>query len=207
MSYPNEVHRLATIAEIGRSGIFLGAIVLPVWLIFRGAKAWARADTPSTIRRELLLVVFVVYVVGLGAATIFPLSMSSFSGTGSVSLVPGLSTYRCFTHKGDTPAEELIFCFQNLIGNVVLFIPMGLMLPLVSRRFRSIRSFVVAIVAISGAIEVVQFAERFLGTVRSVDIDDVILNLTGACIGYAVIRLLVALRGIGTGERLRESAR
>ena len=206
MSYPNEVHRLATIAEIGRSAILLGAIVLPVWLLFRGATARTKADTPSTIWRELLLVIFVAYMVGLAAATIFPLSMSSFSGTGSVSLVPGLSTYRCFTHKGDTPAEEVIFCFQNLLGNVALFIPMGLMLPLVSRRFRSIRSFVV-VAAISIGIEVVQLAERLLGTIRSVDIDDVILNLIGACIGYAVIRLFIALSGMSTEVRLRESAR
>lgn len=110
--------------------------------------------------------------------------MSSVSGTGSITLIPGVSTYRCFTHKGDTPSEELIFCIRNLLGNIALFVPLGLLIPLTVRKLSSIRSVLAIAMAVSVSIEAVQFAERWMGIVRSVDIDDVVLNLLGAGAGY-----------------------
>ena len=93
-----------------------------------------------------------------------------------------MAPYRCFTR--DTPSEELIFCIRNLLGNIALFVPLGLLIPLTVRKLSSIRSVLEVALAVSVSIEAVQFAERWMGIVRSVDIDDVVLNLPGASAGY-----------------------
>ncbi len=46
------------------------------------------------------------------------------------------------------------------------------------------RALLKSALAVSVGIEAIQYAERWTGIVRSVDIDDVILNLIGACVGY-----------------------
>lgn len=73
----------------------------------------------------------------------------------------------------------------NLFGNVIMFIPLGLFLPLIWRRLRRLwKSFFVSV----GVILLVELAQ--LLTLRgSCDIDDLILNLCGAVIGYALWRL------------------
>lgn len=86
--------------------------------------------------------------------------MSSVSGAGFITLIPGVSTYRCFTHIGDTPSEELIFCIRNLLGNIAMFIPLGLLVPLTFRKLSSIRSVLEVALTVSVSIEAVQFAER-----------------------------------------------
>jgi glycopeptide antibiotics resistance protein len=77
--------------------------------------------------------------------------------------------------------------FRLLIGNIVAFVPLGLLLPLVVRsRARFLVTFGAAL-ALSAGIEAGQFAvSSWLGyAYRSTDVDDVILNVTGALVGYA----------------------
>ena len=91
--------------------------------------------------------------------------------------------------------------FWVLIGNVVAFVPLGVLLPMATRRWSAL--FVIgAGLALSVAIEVGQYAiSSYIGyAYRQADIDDVIANVLGAAIGYL---LFVALMLI----RMRPSAR
>ena len=70
----------------------------------------------------------------------------------------------------------------NLVGNVILFIPLGWFLP---RLWHSMRAFWKVFLVVLGAIilvEVLQFASG-LG---SCDVDDLILNVPAAMLGYAL---------------------
>lgn len=67
----------------------------------------------------------------------------------------------------------------NMIGNILLFLPLGLFLPLVNERFKSLRSIFLFSMAVVIIVEVVQYL-----TGRSADIDDLILNITGMILGY-----------------------
>lgn len=179
------------IAEPMARGLLLASIALPTWIAFRATYRLSKPrQARATLRREILLFVVALYGVVVVAATLLPLPGSAVSGKGSISFFPGLSTYLCFTHKGDTPSEELIFCWRELVGNIALFVPLGVLLPFVSRRAASARSVLMIALAISVSIEAIQFLQRSVGMVRSVDIDDVILNLAGALLGYMVVRLL-----------------
>lgn len=96
----------------------------------------------------------------------------------------------------------------QLVGNVVLFVPLGILLPVFGRPFRRFAATAAAALAVSVGIELVQLAMLLTSVARrSVDVDDVILNVTGACLGYLVWRGARALAHSGEpGDAVPEDA-
>lgn len=74
----------------------------------------------------------------------------------------------------------------NLFGNVVMFIPLGLLLPMVWEKLRSLGKVLLTTAAIITIVEIMQL----FTLVGSCDIDDLILNLIGSALGYGVYRYL-----------------
>ncbi len=77
--------------------------------------------------------------------------------------------------------------FMNIVGNVALFVPMGLYLQIFLKNKKILRS-VALVCAVSVCVEAVQY---LLG-LGSADIDDVILNTLGGLLGVLIYRLLYA---------------
>ena len=75
--------------------------------------------------------------------------------------------------------------FINLVGNVVMFIPLGFFQPYLLESLRKWYKTLLTTVVLILVVEVVQYATG-LG---SCDIDDLILNLAGAWIGYVLWRI------------------
>ena len=72
--------------------------------------------------------------------------------------------------------------FSNFFGNIILFIPLGFLLPWVFPNLRRAWRTLLTVAAVIALVEILQ-----LFTLRGyADIDDLILNLAGAGIGYAV---------------------
>ena len=78
----------------------------------------------------------------------------------------------------------------NIIGNVSLFIPTGIILPILYKRLNSFWKVFLTGAGISLCIEVIQLLLPNSVT----DIDDLILNTAGVIIGYAVFSLVRRLR-------------
>jgi len=74
----------------------------------------------------------------------------------------------------------------NLLGNIAAFVPMGFLLPLVLKKSISFLKAVMFCAVVSIAIEMTQYAFG----VGAADVDDLILNLTGGLLGYAVFTLI-----------------
>lgn len=72
----------------------------------------------------------------------------------------------------------------NLAGNIVMFVPLGFLIPAVWERHRE---FWKSIACAAGIILTVELLQLFT-LVGSCDIDDLILNLIGVVIGYGVFR-------------------
>jgi glycopeptide antibiotics resistance protein len=71
-----------------------------------------------------------------------------------------------------------------LIGNFVGFAPLGFFLPVLFIRQRGFATFIITVVLALICLELVQ-----LLTMRgSFDIDDIILNAVGACLGFWMLR-------------------
>lgn len=81
------------------------------------------------------------------------------------------------------------FGVSQLLGNAVMFVPFGFLAPLRWPRFDSPVGIFSASGAFSIAIETLQFV---LPTGRQSSLTDVIMNVTGAAVGYA---LMVSIRG------------
>lgn len=74
----------------------------------------------------------------------------------------------------------------NLFGNMGVFVPFGLVLPILITRLRSYGRLTLYFVPIVIVLEVSQMVLR----VGSCDVDDLILNVIGVWIGYGMLRLL-----------------
>lgn len=70
---------------------------------------------------------------------------------------------------------------RNIFGNIVLFMPVGILLPM---KFKTMKNSIFAVINIlfNVAIEIIQFLTLY----GSFDIDDIILHLLGAYIAYFV---------------------
>ena len=73
----------------------------------------------------------------------------------------------------------------NLAGNVAVFIPFGVLFPLLLRKFRSL--FHLTLWAVPGILLLETF--QMLLRVGSFDVDDLLLNLVGVWIGYLLLRM------------------
>ena len=77
---------------------------------------------------------------------------------------------------------EYWLCLTNLIGNLFLFIPAGYLLPRIFKKFRPFWRFFLKGLLILLVVELTQLFS-LLGVF---DIDDLILNMAGFCIGYFI---------------------
>jgi glycopeptide antibiotics resistance protein len=73
----------------------------------------------------------------------------------------------------------------NLVGNVAVFIPFGVLFPLLLRKFRSL--FILTLWAVPSILLLEIF--QMLLRVGSFDVDDLLLNLIGVWLGYLLLRM------------------
>ncbi|MDO5520021.1 MAG: VanZ family protein [bacterium] len=85
-------------------------------------------------------------------------------------------------YQEDTINTSIIV--ENLLGNLMLFMPMGVFLPALFKKVKTWGRFVGITLLIIYVIEIAQVLTR----TGSYDIDDVILNLGGACVVFAIVK-------------------
>jgi glycopeptide antibiotics resistance protein len=182
--------------------LVLSSVAVACWVAFRLNRLRA-PGYPLSFRRELVLLIFVVYLAGLATATLSPNRSSRYRAENTVGLDlhPNPTSLTCSTASLSRGSTARGFCVRNARGNVALFFPLGVLLPLVWRRLRFWSGTLIAI-ALSVGIEVVQYFSRTWGINRTADVNDVILNVVGACLGLALVSLL-RLRPSGRPAVLR----
>ena len=84
-----------------------------------------------------------------------------------------------------TPFLPMIEDFKNTILNIILFIPLGIMLPFLWKKYDTLRETLFFGFLMSLAIELLQIL-----TYRATDINDLIANTIGAVLGYFVFRII-----------------
>ncbi|MFD7032424.1 VanZ family protein [Streptomyces sp. NPDC059917] len=131
------------------------------------------------MRTVLMLLAFaalLAFSVLLARLTLEPSAASE--GLIHSNLRPG-SSIRAYIDRG-TVREAA----RQLGGNLLLGVPFGVLLPVLLPRARGAVRVVVATAAVMTLVELVQGA---LVTGRTFDIDDVILNTSGALLGYLLL--------------------
>jgi glycopeptide antibiotics resistance protein len=79
---------------------------------------------------------------------------------------------------------ELRDAFRQIGGNLLLGVPFGILVPVVAPRTRGVLRVLLLTATV---MLLVEFAQGALVTGRAFDIDDVILNTSGALIGYLLL--------------------
>lgn len=134
------------------------------------------------MRRRRTMWVFAVYCVALAA-----LLFGRAQRAGVLNLRPTETICRYLRLlRGDYRVELRLIAVVNLVGNMVLFVPMGYFLPRLWPKTRRLWRCLLLGTAMILCVELVQLAAR----VGSCDVDDVLLNLPGIAVGYGLYRLV-----------------
>src|SRR5258705_5945639 len=109
--------------------LVLSAIAVPCWLVLRLYRLRARGHNLS-VPREILLLTVVLYLSGLAAATLTPSHPSRLVAETMVRVEPhlNLASLTCSNATLPTGSTARAFCVRNARGNVLLFIPLGILL-------------------------------------------------------------------------------
>jgi len=167
------------------------AVLFALWA---PARLWVlrikcRKGIPSPGRTtEAPLWVFVFYLFCLYQITVFRYGIRPELWAKKTSLLDGVNlTPLVYTLKLCGAHTMWPFVY-NLLGNVVWFIPLGALLPVVLKRRRAFWFFLMMGTLCSLSIELLQYV--FVTGVS--DIDDIIFNTIGTAVGY---QLYVAVSG------------
>lgn len=139
-------------AKIAAMLIFMLYTFYMLWLLFIRSRSTAAGDYWELVRQNISLVPF---------RTLFQYIKSLLGGTES---------------------DEARHAFINIFGNIILFVPFGILLPFIFEKLRRTQWFLLCFGAAITLIETVQ-----LFTLRGAcDVDDLLLNTFGALIGFLI---------------------
>lgn len=133
------------------------------------------------IKTGILYVIFICYILLLfkillwSRVSILELFDNQRTLFSSINLIPFHSINQYISGSSDTIRR---LAFGNVIGNIVIFIPLGIYLPL----FKKDKRVLVSLLFIFIVCLVVEILQGLLGMGVS-DIDDIILNSLGGWIG------------------------
>lgn len=171
---------------IGSSFIIVALISMALWIIYRLYNVVK--NKRINIAREIILFIFFVYFLFLLLLTIFKGGRIEFSNQfnsymyrehgllGIINVVPIKETINTFMHSETGMRNSL----RNLIGNILVFMPLGFFIPLLFEKFNNLKKVLKVGCLSSLAIELSQL---FVGS-NVCDIDDVIYNTLGALAGF-----------------------
>ncbi|WP_400245110.1 VanZ family protein [Niallia sp. JL1B1071] len=159
---------------------FILLLIVPLWIYFRIQQNNQRKKI--LISREFPLNLFFLYMLTVIYVTLEPFHFTPPSLTdGKMNLIPYVQILYQYKYKPP------FFWMLYTLGNILLFIPFGLLLPFLYKK--RLRAFVILGLAIlcSLSIEIIQF---FFTVDRAADIDDFILNIFGAMVGYFLFLIM-----------------
>lgn len=144
----------------------------------------------SILKKCLIYGLFTIYCLALiyvllihGRHKIYDMPLLEYIRL-SVNFIPfrTMTKYIKNVHTGFINVNTIIY---NLIGNFLLFLPMGFLLPLTFRNLNTLFSCT-SIVFVS--ILLLEILQLFL-QIGVFDIDDFILNMLGAWVGYGIQKI------------------
>lgn len=164
--------------------VIVGITIL--WILARIC-VWLRCRKVSWKREAELILVYICMIVVV-RFTFFPFSKVNGQvqplNLDMARIWPFRINLLPFVYLFDYPtAKEILI---NVIGNTTMFMPLGIIWPLVFRQLDTHKKAITAGIGISLCIEILQLP--FFD--RTSDVDDLILNTVGFAIGYGLYLLV-----------------
>lgn len=148
---------------------------------------WKRFDPMDTgKKRTLLKWLFVLYGLMMLWLLLFRRIGDNTAGAGlNLQPLDTIKRYIWVLKHSRSPGQRQ-WAGANLFGNVLLFLPLGICSPLLSRKMQRVLPLHICTLPLIVAVELLQMVTG-LGTC---DVDDVLLNAIGVTIGWGVWRLV-----------------
>ena len=181
--------RLTVLARVCLS-LYFASLLLAKTLPNEKAKKLMKCTFFSFFVLYLLLlttlVLFDSYFGRVGVANIPKWSREAFEKyfAASVNLVP-FKTISEFIARAFVKNISMKALITNIFGNLAAFAPFAFFLPLFSEKMRSFKRFLATMIIIVICAEISQT----LLLTGACDIDDLILNVGGACVTYIILRM------------------
>lgn len=104
----------------------------------------------------------------------------------NLNLIP-FKTVKLYFYILKTSASQRLLqhAVVNLVGNVVLFVPLGWLLPCNWGKFQRFFPFFFAVLFLILAVEIIQY----FTALGSCDVDDLILNIGAAVVGFLIWKI------------------
>ena len=168
------------------SFLFLEIAFTAIWLMVRVA-IWIKQKRIDWKREAFLLLMYINLAVIL-RFTFFP--MAKVNGHiqplvfDSATAFPFRVNFLPLVNLFDYDSKQDLLL--NVIGNTAMFVPSGIVLPIVYKRLDTFWKVLTTGIGISLCIEIIQLPF----SARATDVDDLILNAIGVIVGYGIYTLI-----------------
>ena len=165
--------------------LYIAIILIVIWSSYR--VICLKKIKKKNFKREFIINIFFLYFLILINLTICKMSMLQIDLDNNfyINYVPLIETIRMFNNNFMGIGNAL----YNVIGNILLFIPFGFLIPLLFNKKN--KFFIITLYGFltSVLIEIIQLFTSF----NTTDIDDIIFNTLGAVIGYFIFNIFYYL--------------
>ncbi|EQB87226.1 glycopeptide antibiotics resistance protein [Clostridium punense] len=161
--------------------VFIAGILIVIWSSYRFIVL--KKMQKKNMKREIVVNVFFIYFLVVIGLTICKRAMLEFSFYHSfhTNYIPLVETIKMF--KNNTMG--IGYGFYNVIGNILLFMPLGFFIPLLFQRKNNVRAVAKYGFITSLTIEIIQF----FTAINLTDVDDLIFNTLGTILGLGIFNL------------------
>jgi glycopeptide antibiotics resistance protein len=165
--------------------VYIAIILISIWIIYRAI--CLKKSKKKNFKREFIINIFFIYFLILINLTICKMSMLQINLDNSfyINYIPLVETFKMFNNNFMGVGNAL----YNVIGNILLFIPFGFLVPLLFKKKNKFLMITLYGFFTSVLIEIVQLFTSF----NTTDIDDIIFNTLGAIIGYIIFNIFYYL--------------
>lgn len=162
-------------------------VLVPLFLVlfvYYGAMTFSRKI--YSVKQFVLMLTFILYSLAVIHLVIFPIDVNI-----------GQYANQTPWYKSINVIPILTIDIKTFILNVVMLIPLGIYLPLLSSKFNSAASVAKVSLYTCISFEVLQMVIRItVGNGRSTDINDIFANTMGGIAGFLAYKILMKSKSV-----------
>jgi glycopeptide antibiotics resistance protein len=167
---------------------------IPIFIVYFLVAYLLSRKRKTSLIKELVNLSFFVYTLAVFSITILPIPfdprlIQNYIETNTQAqnnFIPFTDIYRTLT------LNSFPVLLKQVIGNIILFIPLGFYAPLVWFKIKKVKQVILLGLLASLGIECLQMGISLLIGMRyrSFVVDDIILNVIGVCLGFLFLKLI-----------------
>lgn len=162
--------------------LIIYASTILFWIWFRG-NHYIKNKRHFNFIKEIMIQVFFVYVLAVSYLTLQPFYFTNMLAEGR-SINFDLNLFYNLLHMAD---GYIMFQLLYSVGNIMLFVPFGLLAPILFKHTRNF--FVILILGFIFSLTI-ELTQAIFTPTRYGTVDDLLFNTSGAVIGYILFLII-----------------